>query len=198
MPRYIASKTAENTIHGNWVSYHFQLHNTHIQPPHDTFPIFHFTDLSLSLPGLCFQANAFQCITNAVQYPLSSTFDTDNFKLDIEFKPIKKAPNAIWLAQNQNCIAAIMAAKLSTHKPRLMLLESEIAFFFQACPSPYLVSNAPAYVTASMPLLNDWHIPNRLCCPSASLPGCYEGHAQSLADLLCQNDVTLQQIHLQA
>ena len=44
---------------------------------------------------------------------------------------------------------------------------------FRPQPSPYLTPELPPYVTASIPLLDDWRIVSRLFHP-AGLPGCHD------------------------
>jgi dihydroorotate dehydrogenase electron transfer subunit len=62
----------------------------------------------------------------------------------------------------------------------LVLLGSEVPFPFTCTPSRIMVAGMPDGVIASMPLLEDWGIANRL----ASLqdyPGCYTGYITELA-----------------
>lgn len=44
---------------------------------------------------------------------------------------------------------------------------------FRPQPSPFLTPDLPPFVTASIPLLDDWGIVSRLCHP-AGLPGCFD------------------------
>ena len=63
-----------------------------------------------------------------------------------------------------------------------VILGSEVPFPFQARPSATVINGLPQDVIASMPLLEDWGVTNRL----ASLhdfPGCYNGYVTDLAKL---------------
>lgn len=65
-----------------------------------------------------------------------------------------------------------------THQP-LVLMGSEIPFPFDLKPSQAIIQGMPEGVIASMPLLEDWGLANRL----ASLqgyPGCYDGYVTDL------------------
>lgn len=70
--------------------------------------------------------------------------------------------------------------KLGADYHPFVILGSEVPFPFTTQPSQMLVPGMPDGVIASMPLLDDWHIPSRL----ASLqgyPGCHEGYVTDLA-----------------
>lgn len=62
----------------------------------------------------------------------------------------------------------------------LVILGSEVPFPFKARPSQILVPGLPAEVIAGMPLLEDWHIPSRLCSQQ-DFPGCHQGYVTDLA-----------------
>jgi dihydroorotate dehydrogenase electron transfer subunit len=65
------------------------------------------------------------------------------------------------------------------YKP-MVILGSEVPFPFKPQPSSILVPEMPEGVIASMPLLDDWHIPSRLASLQG-FPGCYEGYVTDLA-----------------
>jgi len=50
---------------------------------------------------------------------------------------------------------------------------------FRPQPSRYLTPMLPPYVTAALPLLDDWQIVSRIAHP-AGLPGCFEGAPEIL------------------
>ena len=62
----------------------------------------------------------------------------------------------------------------------LVILGSEVPFPFKPQPSALLMPEMPDGVIASMPLLDDWHIPSRLASLQG-FPGCHEGYVTDLA-----------------
>ncbi|MCS3903242.1 dihydroorotate dehydrogenase electron transfer subunit [Methylohalomonas lacus] len=70
----------------------------------------------------------------------------------------------------------------ATDNQPLVILGSEVPFPFKARPSQILVPGLPAEVIAGMPLLEDWHIPSRLCSQQ-DFPGCHQGFVTDLARL---------------
>ena len=75
-----------------------------------------------------------------------------------------------------------LAEKLYKNKEQtpFVILGSEVPFPFHAKPSQIMLPGMPDGVIASMPLLEDWHVPSRL----ASLqgyPGCFTGYVTDLA-----------------
>lgn len=75
-------------------------------------------------------------------------------------------------------IAQVLAGN-SAFKP-LVILGSEVPFPFQPQPSTLLMPEMPDGVIASMPLLDDWHIPSRLASLQG-FPGCHDGYVTDLA-----------------
>lgn len=76
-----------------------------------------------------------------------------------------------------------LAEHLRKHAPDtqpLVILGSEVPFPFKPRPSQILVPNLPADVIASMPLLEDWGIPSRLCSQQ-DFAGCHQGFVTDLA-----------------
>ncbi|MCW8881931.1 MAG: dihydroorotate dehydrogenase electron transfer subunit [Sedimenticola sp.] len=65
------------------------------------------------------------------------------------------------------------------YKP-MVILGSEVPFPFKPHPSSILIPEMPEGVIASMPLMDDWHIPNRLASLQG-FPGCFEGYVTDLA-----------------
>ncbi|VAX12137.1 Dihydroorotate dehydrogenase (NAD(+)), electron transfer subunit [hydrothermal vent metagenome] len=63
-----------------------------------------------------------------------------------------------------------------------VILGSEVPFPFTSRPSEILISGLPDGVIASMPLLEDWHIPARLTS-TQGYPGCHQGYVTDLARL---------------
>lgn len=62
----------------------------------------------------------------------------------------------------------------------LVILGSEVPFPFKPRPSQILVPGIPHGVIASMPLLEDWGIPSRLCSQQ-DFTGCQQGFVTDLA-----------------
>lgn len=62
----------------------------------------------------------------------------------------------------------------------LVLLGTPGRFPFQPAPSRIYLPDMPPHVIATMPLLDDWHIPGRLAHVDG-LPGCYEGEVLDFA-----------------
>lgn len=63
-----------------------------------------------------------------------------------------------------------------------VILGSEVPFPFASQPSQILIPGLPDGVIASMPLLEDWHIPARLTS-TQGYPGCHDGYVTDLARL---------------
>ncbi|MDX1824797.1 MAG: dihydroorotate dehydrogenase electron transfer subunit [Thiohalomonadales bacterium] len=61
-----------------------------------------------------------------------------------------------------------------------MILGSEVPFPFTTQPSEFLIPGMPAGVVATMPLMEDWHIPCRLAS-TQGYAGCFEGYVTDLA-----------------
>jgi len=86
----------------------------------------------------------------------------------------------VLLCNHQNFAAALFFLK--SHRKTfngLVIIETTQHFSFAPCPSPHLIPYMPDDVIASLPLLNDWNIANRLAS-RAFIPGCFEGSAQAL------------------
>jgi len=64
----------------------------------------------------------------------------------------------------------------------LMILGSEVPFPFNAQPSEFMIPGMPAGIVATMPLMDDWHIPCRLAS-TQGYAGCFEGYVTDLARL---------------
>lgn len=64
----------------------------------------------------------------------------------------------------------------------LVILETDDLFPFYPTPSRKMIPFIPPEVIASLPLLEDWGIPNRLASPQ-DRPGCFNGSADDLATL---------------
>jgi dihydroorotate dehydrogenase electron transfer subunit len=65
------------------------------------------------------------------------------------------------------------------------ILGSELPFPFRARPSTIVVPGMPDGVIASMPLLEEWGVGNRLTTKSG-FPGCYDGYVTDLARIWLQ------------
>ena len=63
-----------------------------------------------------------------------------------------------------------------------VILGSEVPFPFAARPSEFMIPGIPAGVVATMPLMEDWHIPCRLTS-TQGYAGCFEGYVTDLARL---------------
>lgn len=63
-----------------------------------------------------------------------------------------------------------------------VILGSEVPFPFTARPSEFMIPGIPAGVVATMPLMEDWHIPCRLTS-TQGYAGCFEGYVTDLARL---------------
>lgn len=59
------------------------------------------------------------------------------------------------------------------------ILHTEDAFPFQIKPARFMFADFPAYAIGASTLLEDWKVPNRLCC-DGFLPGSYEGNVSEL------------------
>jgi dihydroorotate dehydrogenase electron transfer subunit len=68
----------------------------------------------------------------------------------------------------------------------LVILGSESPFPFQPRPSQILMPGMPPEVIATLPLLEDWGIPNRLASRKG-FPGCFEGTIIELAQRWLEN-----------
>lgn len=62
----------------------------------------------------------------------------------------------------------------------LVIIEGKGDFPFFPTPSQHIIPHMPSHVIASIPLLEDWNIPNRLANLEERL-GCYHGTADALA-----------------
>ncbi len=67
-----------------------------------------------------------------------------------------------------------------------MILGSESPFPFQPRPSQILMPGMPPEVIATLPLLEDWGIPNRLASHKG-FPGCFDGSITDLAQRWLEN-----------
>ncbi len=74
------------------------------------------------------------------------------------------------------------ARKEKNNYSPFVILGSEVPFPFTSKPSEILIPGLPDGVIASMPLLEDWQIPNRLTS-SQGYPGCHQGYVTDLARL---------------
>ncbi len=63
-----------------------------------------------------------------------------------------------------------------------VILGSEVPFPFIPCPSQTVITGIPQETIATMPLLEDWGIPNRLTSLQG-FPGCHNGFVTDLAKL---------------
>ena len=61
-----------------------------------------------------------------------------------------------------------------------MILGSEVPFPFTTRPSEFIIPGMPEGVIATMPLIEDWHLPCRLAS-TQGYPGCFEGYVTDLA-----------------
>ncbi|MGD8498053.1 MAG: dihydroorotate dehydrogenase electron transfer subunit [Chromatiales bacterium] len=77
-----------------------------------------------------------------------------------------------------------------------VIMGSEVPFPFKARPSTMLVPGIPEGVIATMPLLEDWHVPGRLCS-LRGYPGCHEGYVTDLARLWLDAQPTTQRTQIQ-
>jgi hypothetical protein len=64
----------------------------------------------------------------------------------------------------------------------LVLVGSSKTFPFAPCPSKLVIPSLPSNVIASIPLLEDWGVPNRLASIQEA-PGVYEGTVEDLAKM---------------
>lgn len=93
-------------------------------------------------------------------------------------------PRALLLGSESGVAPALfLAERLRNHRPRvksLVLLASAHPFPFQPAPSRIMTPGLPAWVIASVPLLEDWGVPSRLAS-SLDPPGCFDGGVDELA-----------------
>ncbi|MBV2122581.1 MAG: dihydroorotate dehydrogenase electron transfer subunit [Candidatus Thiodiazotropha taylori] len=71
-------------------------------------------------------------------------------------------------------------------KQPFVILGSEVPFPFKPTPSKIMIPGIPEGVIASMPLLDDWGIGNRLASLQ-EFSGCYQGYVTELAHLWFRN-----------
>lgn len=91
-----------------------------------------------------------------------------------EEKPVLILASGIKIAT-----AFYLSKALSKDFDTRVILHAEKAFPFQIKPARFMFANFPAYAIGASTLLEDWKIPNRLCC-DAFLPGSYEGNLSDL------------------
>ncbi len=82
-------------------------------------------------------------------------------------------------------LADVARREKNSYAP-FVILGSEVPFPFPPKPSGILIPGLPDGVIASMPLLEDWHIPARLTS-TQGYPGCHEGYVTDLARLWLDN-----------
>lgn len=101
----------------------------------------------------------------------SPYFDTD----DIIGRPLI-------LTENEMFGAAIFFTRklIPSTLPALTIMEFTSSSPFRPHPSRMLVPGLPEGVIATMPLLEQWSVPNRICS-TQDWPGCYDGSAAALA-----------------
>ncbi len=87
-------------------------------------------------------------------------------------------------------------ARKKTYKP-FAILGSEVPFPFTPTPSQMIIPGMPDGVIASMPLLEDWEIPNRLTSLQG-YAGCHDGYVTDLARLWLQqlDEASRQQVEI--
>jgi len=83
------------------------------------------------------------------------------------------------------------------HYSPFAIFGSEVPFPFTAAPSQIIIPGMPDGVIASMPLLEDWGIANRLTS-LRGYAGCHEGYVTDLAHLWLQqlDEASLQQVEI--
>ncbi|MDG4812667.1 hypothetical protein P8629_06565 [Hydrogenovibrio sp. 3SP14C1] len=95
-------------------------------------------------------------------------------------KALSKEKPILILASGIKIATAFYLSKaLSKDFDIRVILHAENAFPFQIKPARFMFANFPAYAIGASTLLEDWKIPNRLCC-DAFLPGSYEGNFSDL------------------
>ncbi len=82
-------------------------------------------------------------------------------------------PPMVFLAEN---------IRQNTDIKPFVILGSEVPFPFQPRPSQTVITGIPQEVIASMPLLEDWGVNNRLASLNG-FPGCFNGYVTDLARL---------------
>lgn len=124
---------------------------------------------------------------NAIDLILSPAFsflkNNTNIQASLHGQPLEEpleGPFTVLLIENEALAAGIFYLKQYRHQFKgLVLIGTTDHFPFKPCPSRQLITGMPADVIASIPLLEDWHIPHRL----ASLvekPGCFYGNVDQL------------------
>lgn len=106
-------------------------------------------------------------------------------------KPSKEIFYLIQIEQNGLAAGIFYLKQYKKDFKGLVLIGSQKHFPFMPCPSRQMISGIPSYVIASMPLLEDWGVPNRLASVEG-LPGCFEGSVDELANIWLENNFSLQ------
>lgn len=101
------------------------------------------------------------------------------FLPDILNKLSKDHPVLILASGIKMATAFYLSKTLSQDFDVRTILHTEDAFPFQIKPARFMFADFPAYAIGASTLLEDWKVPNRLCC-DGFLPGSYEGNMSEL------------------
>lgn len=162
-----------------------------------------FVLLKLDMPELAKKAQPGHFVTIENAYPCYIMGQQDD-KVDIILPPFlaqiannrkievsslrgqpleKPLPNTfnLFCIENDALSAVIFYLKKYRHQFKgLLLIGTSHHFPFIPCPSRQLIFGMPPQVIASIPLLEDWHIPHRLASLQ-DMPGCFQGTVDILS-----------------
>ncbi len=124
------------------------------------------------------------CLERSFKSPMESSRVNVTGPLGEAFALESTTPRALLLGGEGGIAPLIFLTDVLRHRrPRsklMLLLYSQYPFPFRTQPSQIMVSGLPTWVTAAIPLLEDWGIPSRLASPH-ELPGCFNGNLDELA-----------------
>lgn len=101
------------------------------------------------------------------------------FLQDIVNKLPQNQPVLILASGIKIATAFYLSKALSQDFDIRTILHTKNAFPFQIKPARFMFADFPAYAIGASTLLEDWKVPNRLCC-DGFLPGSYEGSISEL------------------
>lgn len=132
------------------------------------------------------QDNRLQFLTTqAVSLPPGSEFNASKnsqawlFLPDLVNNLLPNHPILIVASGIEMATAFYLSKTLSQNFDVRTILHTTDAFPFLIKPARFMFADFPAYAIGASTLLEDWKVPNRLCC-DGFLPGSYEGNMSEL------------------
>lgn len=111
---------------------------------------------------------------------LNKTIEVSSLRGQPLEKPLPNTFNLFFI-ENDALSAVIFYLKKYRHQFKgLILIGTSDRFPFIPCPSRQMIFGMPPQVIASIPLLEDWHIPHRLASLQ-DMPGCFQGTLETLS-----------------